>query len=203
MAQVPVEVGTYLLNEKRAMLAAMEQRQQITLLLIPNPHLQTPAFEVRRLKADDLPVKLKSFEQATQSAEQASSANKQRTEPSNTQEPAVKSIAPTAPAPSSVTTPKTTRTPPPLGLFKRIGLFLFGEPRPQKPQKSQRPHKHQSAKSRRLDSDDRNKPNNRKRNASHNGNTRYQRGDNNPGRSSEPSSRNPSPPADNTHRPQA
>ena len=199
MAQVPVEVGTYLLNEKRAMLAAMEQRQQITLLLIPNPRLQTPAFEVRRLKTDDLPVKLKSFEQATQSAEQASSANKPRTEPSTTQEPAVKSVAPTAPAPSSATPENTTQAPPQHGLFKRIWIVLFGEPQPQKPQKPQRLHKHRSEKSRRVDSNDRNKPNHRKRGLHHNGqgNTRYQRGDNGPARNTEPSSRSP---ADNSHR---
>ncbi len=49
-AQVPVEVATYLLNEKRREIAEMETKHQVLIFIIPNPHLQTPDFEVARFK---------------------------------------------------------------------------------------------------------------------------------------------------------
>ncbi|RMH40034.1 MAG: hypothetical protein D6694_10475 [Gammaproteobacteria bacterium] len=52
-AVVPVEVGTFLLNEKRQILAQLEKRHQVSILVIPNPHMETPHFSVERLKADE------------------------------------------------------------------------------------------------------------------------------------------------------
>ena len=40
-AQVPVDVATFLLNEKRAELFGMEERLDVSVFLIPNPHLET------------------------------------------------------------------------------------------------------------------------------------------------------------------
>lgn len=48
-AQLPVSVATFLLNEKRQRILEIEKQHQIPLLLIPNMHLQTPDFEVRRM----------------------------------------------------------------------------------------------------------------------------------------------------------
>ena len=39
-AQVPVDVATFLLNEKRAELFAMEERLDVNVVLIPNIHLE-------------------------------------------------------------------------------------------------------------------------------------------------------------------
>ena len=53
-AQVPVEVATFLLNEKRAEIHAVEARLKVNVLLIPNPHLETPAFTISRLRHDEM-----------------------------------------------------------------------------------------------------------------------------------------------------
>lgn len=53
-AQVPVDVGTFLLNEKRADVQAVELRHKVNLILIPNTNLETPAYEVVRLRHDQL-----------------------------------------------------------------------------------------------------------------------------------------------------
>lgn len=53
IAQVPVSVATYLLNEKRSAILEIEERQQIDLVLIPNPNIQTPKYEVQRVREDD------------------------------------------------------------------------------------------------------------------------------------------------------
>jgi ribonuclease E len=53
-AQVPVDVATYLLNEKRSEFHMMEQRLKVNCLLIPNIHLETPNYTVTRLRHDEL-----------------------------------------------------------------------------------------------------------------------------------------------------
>lgn len=52
--QVPVDVATYLLNEKRNEIHIVEQRLKINCLLIPNIHLQTPNYTITRLRHDEL-----------------------------------------------------------------------------------------------------------------------------------------------------
>ncbi|MGD8790063.1 MAG: Rne/Rng family ribonuclease [Burkholderiales bacterium] len=52
--QVPVDVATYLLNEKRNEIHVVEQRMKINCLLIPNIHLQTPNYTIARLRHDEL-----------------------------------------------------------------------------------------------------------------------------------------------------
>ena len=52
-AQVPVEVATFLLNEKRSDITKMEARLKVNLMLIPNKHIETPHHIIERLKHDD------------------------------------------------------------------------------------------------------------------------------------------------------
>ena len=53
IAQVPVDVATYLMNEKRDWLNQIEQRDKVSLVIVPNPHLQTPAYTLRRIRDDE------------------------------------------------------------------------------------------------------------------------------------------------------
>ena len=53
-AQVPVDVATFLLNEKRVDLQMLEARHRVNVLLIPNIHIETPNYTVTRLRHDDL-----------------------------------------------------------------------------------------------------------------------------------------------------
>ncbi|MGE4334796.1 MAG: Rne/Rng family ribonuclease [Pigmentiphaga sp.] len=52
-AQVPVEVATFLLNEKRADISKLEARLKVNVVLIPNKHLETPHHHLERLRHDD------------------------------------------------------------------------------------------------------------------------------------------------------
>ncbi len=52
-AQVPVDVATFLLNEKRVDIAKLEARHRITVTLIPNKHIETPHYKLERVKHDD------------------------------------------------------------------------------------------------------------------------------------------------------
>jgi len=53
-AIVPVDVAAYLLNEKRAALSDIERDTKVRILVIPNPNLETPHFEVTRLRQDEV-----------------------------------------------------------------------------------------------------------------------------------------------------
>ena len=53
-AIVPVDVAAYLLNEKRAALGEIEQVTRARVLVIPNPNLETPHFDVQRLRDDEV-----------------------------------------------------------------------------------------------------------------------------------------------------
>ena len=53
-AQLPVEVATYLLNEKRQMIADVETRHNVSIVLIPNRQLDTPKYEIERIRRQDM-----------------------------------------------------------------------------------------------------------------------------------------------------
>jgi ribonuclease E len=53
-AILPVQVATYLLNEKRSIVNGIELRQKVRVVIIPNPNMETPHYEVIRLRDDNL-----------------------------------------------------------------------------------------------------------------------------------------------------
>jgi len=52
--QLPVEAATFLLNEKRADIHKIEQRTGVEVVLIPNVHLETPNYNILRIRLDDV-----------------------------------------------------------------------------------------------------------------------------------------------------
>lgn len=52
-AQVPVSVATYLMNEKREGVRRIEQRNGIRVFIVPNEYLETPNYEVTRVRIDE------------------------------------------------------------------------------------------------------------------------------------------------------
>jgi len=52
-AIVPVAVATFLLNEKRKQLADIEARQEVQVVIVPAPHMETPHFEIVRMRDDE------------------------------------------------------------------------------------------------------------------------------------------------------
>ncbi len=123
-AIVPVEVATFLLNEKRSVINSIENRHKAQLLILPNPHMDTPHFEVERLKQDE------ASDEA--SYEVVETAPELRYEPStqvtDVEKPAIKGL-PTdgvAPMPVKAAAVKTVATVHKDGIFKRVWQSLFG-----------------------------------------------------------------------------
>ncbi|MDA8093931.1 MAG: Rne/Rng family ribonuclease [Betaproteobacteria bacterium] len=128
-AQVPVDVATYLLNEKRADIYAVESRLKVEVLLIPNIHLETPNYTVVRLKHDDLrmaePTK-PSYQLVELPAEETETATGPQEPRNPPQVAAVRGITPVAPPPIPVQpAPEAARQSSLMGKlfswFKRLG----------------------------------------------------------------------------------
>jgi len=54
IAQLPVDVATYLINEKREWLNNVQNKSTVQIVLVPNRYLETPAYDIRRLRDDEL-----------------------------------------------------------------------------------------------------------------------------------------------------
>lgn len=119
IAQLPVEVATYLLNEKRDWVQSLESRNDTQVVLVANSAMETPHYQIRRVRDDqvELPENSGTSYTLAESAEEPDvllTAERKVAEPA-----AVATIAPTTPAP--VRKPVKKDGP---GLFARIfGLF--------------------------------------------------------------------------------
>ncbi|WP_025517935.1 Rne/Rng family ribonuclease [Bordetella trematum] len=130
-AQVPVDVATFLLNEKRADITKIETRLKVNLVLIPNKHLETPHHHLERLRHDDprLEDSKTSFELAESPATELT-WNPREQEVKPRPEALVKGITPAQPAPVSTPAPAAVAKPAESaglgGLFKRLIQWLSG-----------------------------------------------------------------------------
>jgi len=52
VAQLPTNVATYLLNEKRDWIRHIEERDEVQVILVANPELETPNYTIRRVRED-------------------------------------------------------------------------------------------------------------------------------------------------------
>ncbi len=106
LCQVPVDVASFLLNEKRSEIAKIELKQRINVLLIPNKTLETPNYKLERLKHDD--PRLDNIEASYKMAEEIEDpmlVTRRSQEKRNKQEPIIKGVLPDAPAPVAVAKP--------------------------------------------------------------------------------------------------
>ncbi len=120
--QLPVDVATFLLNEKRVDIHSIESRLKVNVVLIPNIHMETPHYTITRLRHDELNVRegaepsyklmaVPETEAVYQTAQEAAPAR---------QVAAVKTIAPPQPMPAPAAGPAVPAEQPQAGLFERI-----------------------------------------------------------------------------------
>jgi ribonuclease E len=126
-AQVPVDVATYLLNEKRSEFHAIESRMKVNVVLVPNIHLETPNYTLSRLRHDEL-NQMEPLPASYQLMEQPAEAEKPAL-PSAEPKPqrpqaAVQGIQPDQPAP----VPTQLSPAPQQSIFQKIFGWLKGAP---------------------------------------------------------------------------
>jgi len=197
-AIVPVDVAAYLLNEKRLALGEIEQVTKTRVLVIPNPNLETPHFELQRLRDDEVTDHESSYKVdiAVPDAEEISDSHAANIPQ---QQAAVQAVAQQqGPAPTAVedSTPKTadkakprpvrpaetvTETAGP-GMLMRIIHSLFGHKEPEqkveqkKPQSPGKQQAQQGQGQKSQDNRNRNRRNGQNRSPRQNQENREQRG---------------------------
>jgi ribonuclease E len=134
VAQVPVDVATYLINEKREWLRTLEDKNDVDLVIVPNPNIQTPEYSIRRVRDDEseLPENKQASYQMPTTVEVVDPTASDKKPVLET--PAVAAIMPTTSAP--IGAPVAVAAPPPaeaagpqLGIFTRMWRWLFGAPK--------------------------------------------------------------------------
>ncbi|PUE14281.1 Rne/Rng family ribonuclease [Limnohabitans sp. WS1] len=112
-AQVPVEVASFLLNEKRSEIAKIELQQRINVLLVPNKSLETPHYKLERLKHDDPRLdRIEASYKMAEEIEDATTVTRRSQEPTNKQTPVIKGVLPDAPAPVAQAKPEIAKPAP-------------------------------------------------------------------------------------------
>src|SRR3954468_1388763 len=149
-AQVPVDVASFLLNEKRAEIQKLEGRLKVNIVMVPNPHLETPHYKVQRLRHDELnemehvPSSYEMVERPEEPKAPGAEAAEAKAE---RQQPVVKGITPSQPAPIVAEKPATpapvqvaAQVAQPVAAVAAVGtgflsrLFsIFTPPRPEPP----------------------------------------------------------------------
>src|SRR3984957_13432180 len=130
VVQVPVEVATYIFNEKREWLRTLEDKSEMALLIVPNPHIQTPEYSISRVRDDE--AELPENKQASYLLPTAPTV----AEPTSASEQkpvleaaAVATLLPATAAPQSIqAAAAAVPAAPRRGLWERLKTWLGGEP---------------------------------------------------------------------------
>ncbi|HMA30389.1 MAG TPA: Rne/Rng family ribonuclease, partial [Casimicrobiaceae bacterium] len=102
IAQLPVDVATYLMNEKREWLHSIEERSEVGVILVPNRYIETPAYEIRRVRDDELGLpeySVISHQMAVQPQVDMEAIAAEEKAPPPPPVPAVTTVVPSTPAP--------------------------------------------------------------------------------------------------------
>ena len=128
IVQLPVAVATYLMNEKRDWLNNIESKGTVEITLVPNQYLETPAYEIRRIRDDErqLPENtVVSHQLAVQPLIHVDSVADHDQKPI-APPPVVTIVAPSAPAPASIASEPVKIEEPQIGVFVKLWRSLFG-----------------------------------------------------------------------------
>ncbi len=121
VVHLPVETATFLLNEKRSVINQIEERQQISINIIPSKHMETPVYEVERIRSSEVDENSAPSYQRAAEPEQIDSRYSESSQV-KPETPAVKDIVPQVPAPTR--TPSSDRDE--SGVIKRMWRKLTG-----------------------------------------------------------------------------
>ncbi|RTZ66373.1 MAG: ribonuclease E [Aquificaceae bacterium] len=175
IAQTPVHVASFLLNEKRKTLADIQARHNIKLTVLPNHHLDTPHYEIKRIKEDDVDDNLRSYKQFSHPPEQIDSVKEIEGNQVIAQA-IVGQVTPATPSPI----PQVAETKPTPSLLNRIFGGLFGSKKVVEKEPEKKPAQEKTKNRRQQNNRNRNntqgRTNNRQNNQRNKNNQRQKNG---------------------------
>jgi ribonuclease E len=120
-AQLPVDIATFLLNEKREALAGIEKHHHNSVVIIPNPNLESPHYKIKRLREEETPTGGKSAASyKLMEVPETGLPEKKTSTEKKSEEPAVKTTLPEEPVPAHTSRKENT------GFIKRFLTTMFG-----------------------------------------------------------------------------
>ncbi len=123
---VPVDIAAFLMNEKRQAIIDIETRQKVPVIVVPNPHLTTPQYEVERIRSSDVnerDEKVVSYQLAIKP--EVEMTTNHATPFRSVQEPAIKMMAIEQPTPPHVPSTLHSHESEGPGMIKRLVNYLF------------------------------------------------------------------------------
>ena len=177
-AIVPISVATFLLNEKRREISDIETRNGIQLVVLPNVEMETPQFEVVRLRHQDEDTSDFSYKLADKLVSDKTELTREENKsPQDMPEPAVKTIVPPTRAPGPIEAkvkpaPVEDKKP---GLLSRLFAGLFKKEEPEVVEEAPKPRRSRGVRN----------SNNRGRDGQNRGRQRNRRNDSNDNRQTE------------------
>ena len=129
-ALVPLNVASYLLNEKRQEVIDIERRTKTHIVIVPNVNMETPQYEVQGIRNGDEGTDLDapSYELTDFAVPEAEGPSPRRSAAATADEPVVKTVPPTAPAPTKAKSATATDDQP--GFWRRLWASLFSDASP-------------------------------------------------------------------------
>lgn len=97
IAHLPIECATFLLNEKRHTIEQIENRLKVGIVILPSKHLETPAYDIERIKEKDAYEEKASYQQIK--AEEITVPEFAQQVRQRVEKPAIKEFLPESPAP--------------------------------------------------------------------------------------------------------
>ncbi len=198
-AQVPIQVASFLLNEKRDAITKLQTRHKINIVILPNPHMDTPHYDIQRVRSQDGKFEtLSSYEHIAQADEDEATKSTEQTVVAKVEQPAVKQVMPDIPVPvpshhekpaktaspraDTHTNTDTNKAPTKKGFISRVFTSLFGaedKPNDDAPAKNKPVKEPVTKKAKTSQNTNRRKPQQRRRPANNQGNQNNRRQNNN------------------------
>ena len=127
--QAPVDLATYLINEKREVLRNVEKNYPVKITVVPNQYMETPTYQLKQIKIDPASLNHAKGTPSYKLAKIYKTEIPQRQEIKPFAEPVIQQFLMTA---RTIPTPTVPRKPGSMGLFKRLMTKMFGSDEPPK-----------------------------------------------------------------------
>lgn len=128
--QAPVDLATYLINEKREVLRNIEKHYPVKITVVPNQYIETPTYQLKQIKIDPANLDHTKGTLSYKLAKIHKTEIPQRQEIRPFAEPIIQQFLTT---PRMIPTPIMPRKPGNTGLFKRLMTKMFGSNEPLSP----------------------------------------------------------------------
>jgi len=132
IVQLPIDCATFVLNEKRSEIQQIEKTHNVTLVIVPNKHLETPHYEIERVRTKEVKEDKDASHERVPHVESREFKQYQR-EPEKQQKAVVKNVMPPTPQPKPVVVEPESG-----GFLKRFFGKLISGSTKEEPKKEER-----------------------------------------------------------------